>query len=130
MAGQDPAVPFFDYVGVEDARVEDGTGVAELPWRPETANSGGRMHGGAVTAAVNAAMVKAVRELTGGVPAALVQLGISFVSSGTDRVTATAEVVRSGRSMIFVTGRVVQSGSGRVIATASAVFQRRLPPES
>jgi acyl-coenzyme A thioesterase PaaI-like protein len=78
-----------------------------------------------VIAAVNAAMVKLVRELTGGVPAALVQLAVSFVASGTEDVTATAELVRGGRSMIFVTGRVVQSESGRVIATASAVFQRR-----
>jgi uncharacterized protein (TIGR00369 family) len=127
MAGTDnqPAIPFFDFVGVENGRVEGEVGVAEMPWRPETANSSGRMHGGAVIAAVNAAMVKLVRELTGGVPAALVQLAVSFVASGTEDVTATAELVRGGRSIIFVTGRVVQSESGRVIATASAVFQRR-----
>jgi uncharacterized protein (TIGR00369 family) len=124
-AGRHPDVPFFGYVGVENARVEAGTGVAEMPWQPQTANSSGRMHGGAVTAAVNAAMVKAVRDITDGEPSALVQLAISFVASGTERVTATAEVVRAGRSMIFVTGQVVQSGSGRLIATASAVFQRR-----
>jgi uncharacterized protein (TIGR00369 family) len=127
MAGADgdTAIPFFDFVGVENGRVADEVGIAEMPWRPETANSSGRMHGGAVMAAVNAAMVKLVRELTGGVPAALVQFAISFVASGTEDVTATAELVRSGRSMIFVTGRVTQSESGRVIATASAVFQRR-----
>jgi uncharacterized protein (TIGR00369 family) len=117
--------PFFGHVGVENARVEAGVGMAELSWRPETANSSGRMHGGAVTAAVNAAMATAVRGITGGVPATLVQLAINFVASGTDRVTATAEVVRAGRSMVFVTGQVSQSGSGKVIATASAVFQRR-----
>lgn len=123
--GTGPAVPFFEHVGVESCRVEAGAGVAELSWRPETANSGGRMHGGAVTAAVNAAMVYVVRDLTGGVPAALVQLGVNYVASGTEDVVATAEIVRSGRSLIFVTGRVVQSGSGRLIATATAVFQRR-----
>jgi uncharacterized protein (TIGR00369 family) len=127
-AGKDPAVPFFDFLGIEHGRVEGQVGVAEMPWQPETANSSGRMHGGAVTAAVNAAMVRIVRELAGA-PATLVQLAISFVSSGAEHVTATAEVVRSGRSIIFVTGRVVQSESGRVIATASAVFQRQPPAQ-
>jgi len=123
-AEMNPAVPFFDFVGVEHGRVEGEAGVAEMPWRPETANSAGRMHGGAVTAAVNAAMVEIVRDHVGG-PAALVQLAISFVASGSEPVKATAEIVHEGRSIIFVTGQVAQSRSGRVIATASAVFKRQ-----
>ena len=125
-AEANPAVPFFDFVGVARGRVEGDVGVVEMPWRPETSNSAGRMHGGAVTAVVNAAMVKIVREHVGG-PAVLVQLAVSFIASGTEHVTATAEIVHGGRSMIFVTGQVAQTESGLVIATASAVFKRQPP---
>jgi uncharacterized protein (TIGR00369 family) len=121
-----PAVPFFDLVGVEHGRVEGEAGVAEMPWRPEIANSAGRMHGGAVTAAVNAAMAEIVRDHAGG-PATLVQLAISFVAGGSEPVRATAQIVHEGRSIIFVTGQAEQTRSGRVVATASAVFKRQSP---
>lgn len=118
-------VPFFKFVGVERARVEDEVGIAEIDWRPETSNSSGRMHGGAIAAVVNAAMIAVLRQEIGDRQAILVQMSISHLSSGRDRVVARARIARSGTTTVFVTCEVSQSGSGKMMATASAIFQSR-----
>lgn len=119
-------VPFFDYVGVEKIRYLDGVGIAELSWRKSTANSSGRIHGGAVIATANAAMVKAVRTEAGGAPAALAQMSVNFLSSGRDKIVAHAHVDRAGKNLFFVSCKVTQFDSGNAVANVTAVFQIRV----
>lgn len=118
--------PFFNYLGVSQARVVANVGTAEMLWRPEISNSGGYMHGGAIMAAIDAAMVQVVRAVTGGQAATLAQFSINLLSNGSEGVVAEARITRAGSRAIFLTGEAVQSGSGRLVATASALFQRRV----
>ena len=68
---------------------------------PDTANSRGEVHGGALATMLDAALVNAARStMPEGTAAATVNLSVNYLSPGAGKLTARGRVVRKGRSLV------------------------------
>jgi 1,4-dihydroxy-2-naphthoyl-CoA hydrolase len=112
------AMPFAAALEIEGLSAADGVVVARLAWSPERCTAGGLLHGGALmtladATAATCAYLALPADATG---TSTIESKTNFmraVRSGT--VTATAEIVHSGRTTIVVQTDL-HDDSGRLVA--------------
>lgn len=123
----DPS-PFADFLGVEDMELGDGTCTVALEVRKEHLNSGGVVHGGAISSLLDFALGAAVvttLDLEAGEWCATQSLSTDFmrpVSEG--RLRAVGRVDRRGSTAAYPSGEV-RDEDGNVVARASGVWAVR-----
>lgn len=121
-----PASPF---VGALDLRLEDigdGTASLRLPYSPERTTYGDVVHGGAIAALVDTAVMVtswAGAPLPDQMRGATVSLSLEYVDAAHDEdIVASGRVLRRGRTLCFcevdVTGE-----DGRTVAKALATYK-------
>jgi uncharacterized protein (TIGR00369 family) len=114
-----PALPpYFIHVGIAAA---GGNGDATLTFRDEITNSAGFVHGGAISALLNFAMLQALHAARPGMRCALVTITVSYLAPAKGAVTGSATVERAGRNIAYLSAKAT-AASG-LVATATAVFQ-------
>lgn len=123
---------FPTHVGLVLDEVRAGYARLRLPVRPEVAQAGGVVHGGALATLVDTAAVPAVATAYPRQPDLLtVSLTVNYlgVVEGQDAV-AEAWVEQAGSSMAFVRAEVRSADGARLAAVASLVFRVRPAPEA
>lgn len=115
--------PLQEFLGMQLAGTEAGTGTAELTIGEQHVNPNGVTHGAVLFALVDTAMGKATMSLLDdGLYCASVELSLRFIrpASAGDLI-ADAAVVKRGRSIVHLDARVHDS-DGRLVATSSGTF--------
>jgi uncharacterized protein (TIGR00369 family) len=123
--------PFLEMLGVEVIELRRDWCVLELDVRPQHCNRRGTLHGGMISALLDAACVYAaitVEEQAALAAGATVMLSINFTSeaqSGT-RIRAEATVERRGRSISFCSGRLLAADGDLIAASHCSVKVARV----
>jgi uncharacterized protein (TIGR00369 family) len=99
-----------------------------MPYRPELRQPGGVVHGGAITALIDTAVVPALAWVYDEVPKLLtVTLNIRFRGALFEEdAVAEGWIDTRGRTTVFCSAEVVGATSGRVVADGSLVY--KVPP--
>lgn len=115
--------PLQAHLGMSVESRSPGIGAASLDVTPETHNPNGVVHGAVIFALVDTAMGAATMSvLQPGLACASIEVHVRFMrptAAGT--LTATAEVIKSGRRIVHLDGRV-HDVTGRLVAAASGTF--------
>jgi uncharacterized protein (TIGR00369 family) len=119
-AGELPAAPFADLVGLEPVEAEEGRVVfAALP-EPRHGNALGTAHGGLAATLLDSAMGCAVHStLPARVGYTTLELKVNFtrpITSDTGRVVCEGTVVHRGGRVATADGRLVAEASGKLLA--------------
>lgn len=121
-----PVSPFLAKLGVVADRLDDDVAILRLPWSPDLATMGDLVHGGAIAALADAAVMAgawvgaAIPETLRGVT---VSLAIDFADGArAEDVLAEARVVRRGRSLTSVEVDLL-AGDGRRLGKAIGTYK-------
>lgn len=121
-----PVSPFLRQLGVVADTLEDDRAVLRLPWRPELATMGDLVHGGAIAALADAAVMAGAwvgAELPETLRGVTVSLSIDFADGArAEDVLAEARIVRRGRSMTSVEVDL-RAGDGRPLGKAIGTYK-------
>jgi uncharacterized protein (TIGR00369 family) len=118
-------VPFAELLGLQILESQPGMARLAVELRPELLNSFGDAHGGVVTALADVALAVAVIMQDGAARGAItVNLSMSFVGPGRERLVAEGRCLRAGRELAFAEGEV-RDGAGSLVAKAVATFKLR-----
>ena len=122
-AGELPAAPFADLVGLEPVSAEEGrVAFAAVPEQRHE-NALGTAHGGLAATLLDSAMGCAVHStLPAGVGYTTLELKVNFtrpITSETGRVICEGTVVHRGGRVATAEGRVVAEATGKLLAHAT-----------
>jgi uncharacterized protein (TIGR00369 family) len=118
-------VPFAELLGLQILESQPGLARLAVALRPELLNSFGDAHGGVVTALADVALAVAAITQDGAARGAItVNLSMSFVGPGRERLVAEGRCLRAGRELAFAEGEV-RDGAGSLVAKAVATFKLR-----
>ena len=128
-AGFGQYIPYNRALGLKILSASRGPAVvtSTLPWKPELVGNPetGVLHGGALTAAIDATCGSAVfLHLTDPSPIATLDLRVDMLTPSIPRrdVFVRAEVVRTTHNVGFCTAIAYQDDAGAPIATAAGTF--------
>ena len=94
----------------------------ECTLRPELTNGHGTLHGGVISALIDAAIGVAVIALAGGRPAGTVEMKVNFLRPGVEgKFRCRSRILKLGRTLAFGEA-VVRDAHGRVVATGNATY--------
>jgi uncharacterized protein (TIGR00369 family) len=121
LEGRVPPPPVADLVGLELTTMEEGRATFHLPVRPEHASPLGTMQGGILCVLADAAMGAAYASLLEeGESFATLELKTNFLKPvWSGRITAVAEVLKSGRTIGLVDCRMTDE-NGSLVAHATS----------
>ncbi|CAG0954935.1 acyl-CoA thioesterase [Myxococcaceae bacterium] len=119
--------PYAEKLGVICEEVEVDRVVMRLPWAPDHATIGDRVHGGAIASLVDivaTGVCWATPELTESTRGTTIGFSISFLNAGRAQdLLATGRVVQRGRSIV-VAEVDVRGSDGKHVARASVTYKR------
>ena len=121
-----PSSPFVGHLGIELVELGDGEATLRMPFRPELVTIGQVVHGGALGALADTAVMAAAwagadapEQLRG----ATVDLSLAYLApASAEDVTAVARVLRRGRRLVSVTVDI-HTASGTHVVHALATYQ-------
>ena len=121
-----PASPFVQHLGIELVDLGDGKATLRLPFREELVTIGRVVHGGALAALVDTAVMAAAwagAEAPEQLRGATVDLSLAYLApASAEDVTAVAGVLRRGRRLVSVAVDV-HTASGTHVVHALATYQ-------
>lgn len=121
-----PASPFVRHLGIAVESLGDGEAVLALPFRDEVVTTGQVVHGGALGALVDTAVMAAAwsgAEAPEQLRGATVDLSLAYLAPAqAEDVIATARVLRRGRRLVSVAVDVHTRGGTHVVH-AMATYQ-------
>lgn len=119
-AGELPAAPMAELLGLEPLHAEEGRVVFAAEPGPQHENALGIVHGGLAAALLDSAMGCAVHStLPDGVGYTTLELKVNFtrpITPATGRVVCEGTVVHRGGRVATAEGRVVVEASGKLLA--------------
>jgi uncharacterized protein (TIGR00369 family) len=126
--GRLPVQPFQKLLGFALRTIDDdGTTIADVTPRAEFANSGGRLHGGYLSAIMDCVTASAAHATQpAGVGAPHIHAAYRFLESATHHapLVAWAAVTQTGRSVIHVRTEV-RTEAGGVVAAGETIHKVR-----
>ncbi|MGB3437240.1 MAG: PaaI family thioesterase [Actinophytocola sp.] len=120
--------PFLTLMGVRIRSVApDGATVCDVTPRPEFTNSGGRLHGGYLTALMDCATATAAHsQQSAGVGTPHIHASYRFLAAADHRgpLVVTARPTHVGRSIVHATAEI-HDGRGRLLAAGETIHKVR-----
>mgnify|MGYP001303596804 CR=1 FL=1 len=122
--------PFYDLLGIDEVKVEDGYASLQMAFRPELTHSYGIVHGGAITTLVDSTVAIALLTQTQrGEQVTTIELKLNFLASVSEGVLISeASLVHKGRRTA-VAQCTVRRSDGKLVAQALVTYMI-LQPES
>jgi uncharacterized protein (TIGR00369 family) len=121
-----PASPFVRHLGIEVLELGDGEATLGMPFREELVTIGQVVHGGALGALVDTAVMAAAwsgAEPPEQIRGATVDLSLAYLAPAqAEDVVATARVLRRGRRLVSVAVDV-HTAAGAHVVHAVATYQ-------
>lgn len=121
-----PASPLVGHLGIELVDLSDGRATLRLPFRDHNITIGTVVHGGAIAALIDTAVMAAAwsgADVPDALRGSTVSLSVNFVAAADAcDLEATATVTRRGRRLTSVTVEVT-APDDRIVATAIATYQ-------
>ena len=119
---------FPSLVGLQVEEIRTDYARMRLPYRAELDQPAGVVHGGVIATLIDTVVVPAVGAAYPDVPVMLtLSMTVNYVGAIVQEdAVAEGWVSRRGRSIVFCEA-VVRAASGRTAATASLVYQVRIP---
>lgn len=121
-----PSSPFARHCGIELRELGDGEAQLAMPFRPELVTIGDVVHGGALSALADTAVMAAAwagAELPEQLRGATVDLSVAFLAPAqAEDVIAHARVLRRGRRLVNVEVDV-RTASGAPVLRGLATYQ-------
>lgn len=116
--------PFEDLLGINIEKAEDGRSILSLPFTVKLAQGGGMLHGGALMALADSAVVMAIKSLLPeGTTFATTEMTTRFVAPVRQgQVTAMASV-RGPEGRTFRGEVVIVDEEGREVVSSRSVFR-------
>lgn len=119
--------PFEDLIGPLYCRLENGEMICGFRPDAKNCNGGGFIHGGALMAFADYALLVIAGGSAGGLHGVTLTMNCEFVGAAEAGrlLTARGEVVREGGSIVFVRGMI--DDDGRQVMAWSATIKKRRP---
>lgn len=116
-------VPLYRHLGFHLDGLDDGRSQVRLAFQPHLGNSRGEVHGGTVSAIVDAAMSQAVRSLVDlGAGVATMTMTLNFLAPAKGEIICKGSVIKRGRSVMFTEAEVFGE-DGELACRASASYR-------
>jgi len=115
--------PYWDYIGMREVELNNGTSIVELPVIYEITQRRGTVHGGVLASLVDAAVGAAIRSLLpSGQSAVTVELKLNYIrpASGT-KLIGRGKVINKGKTIAVGEAQVIDD-QGKVVAAGMATF--------
>jgi uncharacterized protein (TIGR00369 family) len=127
IAGEVPAPPVSDLIGMRMTAIEEGRATFELEAGPQHSSPPGTLHGGILCDLADAAMGCAnASRLEQGEDFTTVELKINFLKPVWEgRLTAVGEVVKAGRTLALLSCRVTDDTGSLVAYSTSTCMTLR-----
>lgn len=116
------STPFYQLLGLQVKRLGPGKAELEATARTDHTNPLGAVHGGLYMSMLDAAMGNAIRSL--GIKGVTIDCSTGFMAAASigELLTATGQVLKSGKNLVFARAEV-RSGD-RILADARGTFYR------
>ena len=119
----DDHIPFRRLLGIKVLEAYGGRALLSMPWQPGLGNRFGKIHGGAITALIDAAIANAIASSLseGDQTGATIELSTRFVASADGNVQAEARSIKAGGRIAFGQAEVYDA-AGNLVATGQATY--------
>ena len=117
-----PSSPYGDFLGIKIIEVAAGKSVCRLELQDQHMNTGGRVHGGALTSLADTAAGVAVRSIRPeGKSSATTDLSIAFIRPPLGKILeARAQVIHAGKRLLRT--EIAVYCEDKLIAKTTATF--------
>jgi uncharacterized protein (TIGR00369 family) len=115
--------PYWEYIGLRELELIDGTSTIELPIKYEITQRRGTVHGGVLASMVDAAVGAAIRSLlSNDQSAATVEMKLNYIrpASGT-KLIGRGKVINKGKTIAIGEAEVLND-QGKIVAAGMATY--------